>query len=480
MGRALSRHANDAMLDPARVRPARASRAMAASILVVDDVPAMQRVLSSSLSSDGYQVATASSAEEAISRIAEEEFDLILTDIVMPGVGGLAVLERSRLLNPRAAVILMTAYANLETAIAALRQGAWDYLEKPFALDDLSARVERVLERREVLWRERRPLDVPPRGGASPLVGESPAMLALRDQIARTARTPSTVLITGESGVGKELVARALHAVSARRDRPFIAVNCGAIPEALLESQLFGHVRGAFTSAVQANPGLFSAADRGTLLLDEIGELPPPLQVKLLRVMEDRLVWPVGATRPLPVDLRIIASTNRDLAGEVLAGRFRQDLYYRLDVVHLKVPPLRERVADIPLLVDHLVGRLNAKLGTGFLGVEREALRALAARPWKGNVRELENALERAMVLGSGALLSLADLSAPEDSTRAARPHDLREAVRQFERKHLSEVLDEAPLDKRKAADLLGISLASLYRKLNLAPDRSSPPAEDV
>src|SRR5262245_30876464 len=237
MGRALSRHANDAMLDPARVRPARASRAMAASILVVDDVPAMQRVLSSSLSSDGYQVATASSGEEAISRIAEEEFDVILTDIVMPGVGGLAVLEHSRLLNPRAAVILMTAYASLETAIAALRQGAWDYLEKPFALDDLNARVERVLERREVLWRERRrPRDVPPRVGASPLVGESAAMLALRDQIARSARTPSTVLITGESGVGKELVARAVHAASARRARPFIAVKRGRLPQAPLRA----------------------------------------------------------------------------------------------------------------------------------------------------------------------------------------------------------------------------------------------------
>ena len=283
--------------------------------------------------------------------------------------------------------------------------------------------------------------------------------------------------------MGKELVARAVHAASARRDRPFIAVNCGAIPEALLESQLFGHVRGAFTSAVQANPGLFVAADHGTLLLDEIGELPPPLQVKLLRVMEDRLVWPVGGTRPVPVDLRIIASTNRDLAGEVLAGRFRQDLYYRLDVVQLKVPPLRERLADIPLLVDHLVGRLNAKLGTGFLGVEREALRALAARPWQGNVRELENALERAMVLGQRRRCSRSRICpVPEDSATApvARPHDLREAVRQFERQHLSDVLDEAHLDKRKAADLLGISLASLYRKLSPAPDRSSPPPGDA
>ena len=241
-------------------------------------------------------------------------------------------------------------------------------------------------------------------------------------------------------------------------------------------------MRGAFTTAVQANPGLFVAADRGTLLLDEIGELPLPLQVKLLRVMEDRLVWPVGGTRPAPVDLRIIASTNRDLPGEVLAGRFRQDLFYRLDVVQLKVPPLRDRLGDIPLLVEHLVGRLNAKLGTGFLGVEREALRALATRPWKGNVRELENAARAAMVLGGGELLSLADLTLSEDPATApvARPHDLREAVRQFERRHLTDVLDEAHLDKRKAADLLGISLASLYRKLSPGPDRSSPTAGDA
>jgi len=457
---------------------------MPSSILVVDDVRAMQEMLTSSLSSDGYEVATASSGEEAISRIAEQEFDVILTDIVMPGVGGLAVLERSRLLNPRAAVILMTAYASLETAIAALRHGAWDYLEKPFCIDELSARVERVLEQREALWKERlHSRDAhQPRAAAETLVGESGVMRALREQIARSARTPSTVLITGESGVGKELVARAVHAASSRSNRPFIAVNCGAIPEALLESQLFGHVRGAFTTAVQANPGLFTAADRGTLLLDEIGELPLPLQVKLLRVMEDRLVWPVGGTRPAPVDVRIIASTNRDLPGEVLGGRFRQDLFYRLDVVQLKVPPLRERRGDIPLLVDHLVGRLNAKLGTCFLGVEREALWALAARPWKGNVRELENALERAMVLGGGELLSLADLSVSDDPATApvAHPRDLREAIRQFERRHLIDVLDEARLDKRKAADLLGISLASLYRKLSLGPDGSPPPAEDA
>ena len=448
---------------------------MTVSILVVDDVPAMQEVLTSSLTSEGYRVATAGSGEEALSRIVEQEFDVILTDIVLPGVGGLAVLERSRLLNPRVVVILMTAFASLDTAVAALRQGASDYLEKPFCLDELSYRLQRILGQRETRREPLRPLHEPEAQACDALIGDSDAMHVLRDQIAKSARTPSTVLITGESGVGKELVARAVHAAGPRRDRAFIAVNCGAIPEALLESQLFGHVRGAFTTAVQANPGLFVAADHGTLLLDEIGELPLLLQVKLLRVMEDRLVWPIGGTRPTKVDVRVIASTNRDLSGEVLSGRFRQDLFYRLHVVHLKVPPLRERRSDIPLLVDHLVARLNAKLGMRFLGVERPALHALTARLWKGNVRELENVLERGMVLGGGELIALPDLSADTMTTPVARPHDLREALRQFERQHLTDVLDEAHLDKKKAADLLGISLASLYRKLNAGPDEPPP-----
>ena len=445
---------------------------MTASILVVDDMPAMQEVLNCSLASEGYRVATAGSGEEALARIEEQKFDLIVTDIVMPGLSGLEVLERSRLLNPRAAVIVITAYATLETAITALRRGACDYLEKPLRLDELNLRVRRALEYREAIWRARlqqRALPRPPAVDA--LIGESSAMRVLLEQIARSARTPSNVLITGASGVGKELVARAIHGASPRCDRAFVAVNCGAIPETLLESQLFGHMRGAFTTAVQANPGLFVAANRGTLVLDEIGDLPFPLQVKLLRVIEEKHVWPVGATKPVPVDVRIVASTNRDLACEVEAGRFREDLFYRLNVVHLKVPPLRERRSDIPLLVDHLIDRLNAKLGTGFLGIEREALWVLTTQPWKGNVRELENVLERAMVLGSGDLISLQHLSADGTTPGETRPHDLREALRGFERQHLMSVIAETRSDKRAAARLLGISLASLYRKLNVTPD---------
>jgi len=451
---------------------------MTASILVVDDEPAIQDILTWALSAEGYRVATAGSGEEALARVEEEDFDVIVTDIVMPGLDGLEVLERSRVLSPRAAVIVMTAYAALDTAITALRRGASDYLEKPFSVDLLKERVQRLLQYRETLWKDRlvqRAMQPRPAGS---LVGESDAIRALHEQIMLAARTPSNVLITGESGVGKELVARGVHAEGARHDAAFVAINCGAIPEALLESQLFGHVRGAFTTAVQANQGLFVAANQGTLFLDEIGEMPLPLQVKLLRVIEDKSVLPVGGTKPLPVDTRIIASTNRDLEREVEAGRFREDLFYRLNVVHLAVPPLRERRGDIPVLVDHLVHRLNAKLGTHCLGVERAALWSLIGRPWKGNVRELENVLERAIVLGGNDLISMRDLSAEPATGQGAPPQNLRGAVRRFERQHLMEVLAATQSDKRKAARVLGISLASLYRKIRGEDDEPGPDSE--
>jgi DNA-binding NtrC family response regulator len=447
---------------------------MTASILVVDDEPAIQDILTWALSAEGYRVATAGNGEEALARVEREDFDIIVTDIVMPGIDGLEVLERSRVLNPRAAVIVMTAYAALETAIAALRRGASDYLEKPFSVDLLKERVQRLLQYRETLWKDRLvQRAMQPRAVGHSLVGESDAIRALREQITLAARTPSNVLITGESGVGKELVARAVHDEGTRHDEAFVAINCGAIPEALLESQLFGHVRGAFTTAVQANQGLFVAASQGTLFLDEIGEMPLPLQVKLLRVIEDKSVLPVGGTKAVPVDTRIIASTNRDLEREVEAGRFREDLFYRLNVVHLLVPPLRERRGDIPVLVDHLVDRLNTKLGTHCLGVERDALWSLIGRPWKGNVRELENILERAIVLGGNDLISLRDLSMEPATGQGVLPQDLRGAVRRFERQHLKEVLAATQADKRRAARVLGISLASLYRKLRGEEDEA-------
>ena len=445
---------------------------MTASILVVDDESTTQDTLGLFLETEGYRVATARSGEEALTRIEEQEFDVIVADVVMPGVNGFDVLERSRVLNPGAAVILMTGHATVEMAIEALRKGACDYLQKPFVLHDLARCVQRLLRRDTAHQDAARPPRVrPPLPSEGLLVGASDLMRLVREQIARCAPAPSNVLITGESGTGKELVARAVHLASPRRHGRLVAVNCGAIPDSLLESQLFGHVRGAFTSAVQANQGLFVAAHGGTLFLDEIAELPVSLQAKLLRVIEERQVWAVGATRPQPIDVRIIASTNRDLAGEIDVGRFRADLFYRLNVVHLMLPPLRDRREDIPLLVDHVVRRLNVKLQRRVLGVEPEALSALRGHGWKGNVRELEHVLEQAMILGDGDVIGLRHL--PEDlagSPATTRPVDLREAVRLFSRDHVLDVLARAQFNKRDAARLLGISLASLYRKLNVEP----------
>ena len=441
---------------------------MSASILVVDDEPILREALKRLLSLDGYDVAVATDGEDALGCIPRQGFDIIVSDLRMPGLNGLQLLERSRAANPRVGVILVTAYATVDAAVEALRLGANDFLLKPFEMEDLRRSVARVLRLCRAAENGRVVRALPPRPGGQSLVGETPPMIAVRGHIVRCATMPSNVLITGESGVGKELVAAAIHAESPRSDRPFIPVNCGAIPETLIESQLFGHLRGAFTSAMSANPGRFVAADHGTLFLDEIGELPLAMQVKLLRVIEDRHVWPVGATKGVPVDVRIIASTNRDLPAEVKAGRFREDLFYRLNVVHITLPPLRERRADIPLLVKHLMGRLNAKLRTAFIAIEPEALRALLDQPWKGNVRELENVLERAMVLGGGDTLSLQHFAADARTPTTPLERGLRDALRQFERQHVRDVLIEAGWDKREAARMLRISLASLYRKLGM------------
>jgi len=449
---------------------------MNASILVVDDEPILREALKRLLSLDGYEVAVAKNGEDALGCIPRQGFDVIVSDLRMPGLSGLELLERSRAANPRVGVILVTAYATVDAAVEALRLGANDFLLKPFEMEDLRRSVERVLKLCRAAENGRVARALPPRPGGHSLVGETPPMIAVRGHIVRCATMPSNVLITGESGVGKELVAAAIHAESPRSAQPFIPVNCGAIPETLIESQLFGHLRGAFTNAMAANPGLFVAADHGTLFLDEIGELPLGMQVKLLRVIEDRQVWPVGATKGVPVDVRIIASTNRDLPAEVKAGRFREDLFYRLNVVHINLPPLRERRADIPLLVKHLMGRLNAKLRTAFIVIEPDALRALVDQPWKGNVRELENVLERAMVLGGGDTLSLQHFAAETRPPTTPLERGLRDALRQFERQHVRDVLIEAGWDKREAARMLRISLASLYRKLGMFTIGSTMP----
>ena len=441
---------------------------MNASILVVDDERAIQDTLAWCLENDGHGVRTAGSAEEAMAIMADQGFDLVISDIIMPGLSGVDLLRKAHVLRPQALFVLITAFATVETAVEALREGASDYIAKPFKLDELRLRVRRLLEQ-QAACRESASLRRAVESAIldKSLLGESASMHALRNQVARIGPAVSNVLVTGESGTGKELVARAIHAASPRHGQAFVPINCGAIPEALLESQLFGHVKGAFTSAVQGSCGLFVAADRGTVFLDEIGEMPLHLQVKLLRVIEEKQVWPVGGTKPFRVDIRIIASTNRDLAKEVEAGRFRGDLFYRLNVVHVALPPLREHREDIPLLADYFVRELNRKLARRVRAIDPGVLDLLLAHPWKGNVRELEHVIESAMILSETEVLTIGNLPRGFVGESVPAEESLRELNRRSEREHIMAVLARTQFDKRKAARMLGISLASLYRKLD-------------
>jgi DNA-binding NtrC family response regulator len=442
----------------------RVSRAPTRSILVVDDVEAIRDTLRWCFEEAGYHVDAVGSGEEALGRLRRAPSDVVLTDIIMPGIDGIEVLSQARVLAPRTPVIVMTAYATVETAVQALRHGAVDYILKPFQLDDVRARVHRAVAARSDERQEAVPANAEPAWDGN-LVGRSAGIQAVRQQISRVAPTASHVLITGETGTGKELVARAIHSASPRQSQSFVAINCGAIPEGLFESVLFGHVRGAFTSAVYANPGLIAEANHGTLFLDEIGEMPLHFQVKLLRFIEEKEVWAVGRTKPIHIDCRIVASTNRDLRRELEAGRFRDDLFYRLKVVHLSVPPLRERRDDIPLLVEHFVPRLNAKLGTRIRAVDPAAVRALTAHDWPGNVRELMHVVESAMLASDAKDVITLDALPPD--VAPFPPRSLKEAAREFERQRVLEVLAGAAFDKKEAARRLRLSLASLYRKLD-------------
>ena len=434
---------------------------MSRSILMVDDEPLVRDTLRWCLEDAGYHVAAVASGEQALERLRIEPFDVVITDLVMPGIDGLELLGQARVLSPRTPVILMTAYATVETVVEALRRGAVDCILKPFRPDDVRERVERLLNGHATAVSS---ANAEP-AAADGLVGRSAVLQALRRHIARVAPTFSHVLITGETGTGKELVARAIHAQSPRRGQPFVAVNCGAIPEALFESMLFGHVRGAFTGAVHANPGLIASADRGTLYLDEVAEMPRHLQVKLLRFLEEKEVWAVGRTRSVRVDCRIVASTNRDLHRELAAGRFRDDLFYRLRVVELHVPPLRERRDDIACLIEHFIHVLNGELGTRFDVVDDKALAALTEHDWPGNVRELRHVIESAMIAGGpGETITPEDLPA---DVAPVSPRSLKSAARAFERQRILDVLAGTGFDKRVAARRLGLSLASLYRKLD-------------
>ena len=452
-------------------------------ILVVDDERSMREFLEIFFRREGYDVTTADNVESALVAVDADDFDLIITDLQMPERSGLDLLYEVREVSPETPVIMITAFATTENAIAAMKQGAYDYITKPFKVDEIRVVVEKALEKK-TLTRENRRLKTELRSQARSrsLVGTGPAMQRIYDLVAQVAATKSNVLISGESGTGKELVARAIHEQSDRAERPFVAVNCAAIPENLLESELFGHVKGAFTGAVQNKAGLFETADQGTLFLDEVGELSPTLQVKLLRVIQDKCIRRVGGTGDRRVDVRLLAATNRELEQEVSEGRFREDLYYRLNVIQIGLPPLRERPEDVPLLVHHFLEKYSAELGKRIRGIADEALECLLGYAFPGNVRELENVIERAVALSRSDViereaLSPAVLKPPALSTESRIPADgadLERMLASYERGLLMEALQRTGGVKKRAAQLLGVSFRSFrYRLEKLGLDES-------
>ena len=463
-----------------------------ATVLVVDDERNYCIILSELLADEGYEVYTAESGAKALELAAEVDLDLVITDMRMPGMDGLELLRRLKQSQPELPVIMITAFGEVEIAVQAMQAGAFNYLTKPFNNDELLISARKAVEHYAVIQenrRLRRQMQV--RHGFANLIGKTPVMQKVYALIEKVAPTNSSVLITGESGTGKELVARAIHIHSPRRDAPFISVNCAALPETLLESELFGHEKGAFTGAVAMRKGRFELAHQGTLFLDEIGDLPLPLQAKLLRILQEHSFERVGGTRTLTVDVRIVTATNKDLKEEVEAGRFREDLYYRLNVVEIHLPPLRERTEDIPMLVAHFLEQQRKNLGRERLDITPEALRLLTSLPWEGNVRELENTIERAAILCNDDTITPEDVQ-PEPSPGPAAdewgrqldldqvvPPGIRlpEALHTIEKKMLQRALERAGGVQAHAAAELGITKSLLQykmKKFGLHPLRGS------
>ena len=445
-----------------------------ARVLVVDDERSMQEFLEIFFRSEGYEVVTAGDVQSARLHLEGDEFDVVITDIKMPDGSGLDLLHAAHELSPETMLIMITAFASTETAIAAMKQGAYDYITKPFKVDEIRIVVEKALEKK-LLFSENRRLRSELRSQVRDrsIVGSSQVMQHVYDLIAQIANTKANVVITGESGTGKEMVARAIHEGGERCSRPFVVVNCAAIPENLLESELFGHVKGAFTGAVRSKTGLFEAAGGGTLFLDEVGELPLSLQVKLLRAIQEKTFRRVGATRDQSADVRIVAATNRLLDEDVKAGRFREDLYYRLNVIEIPLPPLRERPDDIALLVGHFIEKYARELGKEVTDCSEEAMQKLFRYRFPGNVRELENVIERAVALSRETTIGLeslppALLNPPLPGRTTIIPPegvDLDSLMEEYERSLLLEALIPARGVKKKAAQLLGISFRSFrYR----------------
>jgi DNA-binding NtrC family response regulator len=451
-------------------------------ILVVDDEEIVRESLGGWLEKDGYRVEMAEDGPAAVKKLEAARYGVLIVDLKMPGMDGLQVLEQAKKLQPEIAVVLMTAYATVDTAVSAMKMGAYDYLVKPFDPEEMSMLMQKIVSQqslvrenavlRQALKREYRFRD---------LVSKSPAMQSVF-QLARTAaKSNSTILVLGESGTGKEVLSRAIHAESLRADKAFVAVSCAALTETLLESELFGHEKGSFTGAVTRRIGKFEQADGGTLFLDEVGDIGPKLQLDLLRVLEERKLHRVGGNELIEVDVRIIAATNRDLRKAAMEGKFREDLFYRLNVIPVVIPPLRDRREDIPLLVENFVERLAAEMKKKLDGLSAEAMSAVLAHDWPGNVRELRNVLERGAVVTQGSTIQLSDLGLPAKGEAPPKPGTMA-SLEEVERRHVAAVLSHTGGNVSQSARILGIDRVTLYNKMKkwgLRRDGEDDPARD-
>ncbi len=449
-----------------------------ARILVIDDESSMREFMRIMLGREGYEVTAETSGGRALQNLMrsqrnpENRYDLLITDLMMPEISGLEILTEAKKIDPELEVIVMTAFGSIDTAIEALKKGANDYVTKPFKVEEIKISIKKAIEQKQIK-RQNTALKETLTTGFESFMGDSESILEVKMLAAKAASMDANVLITGESGTGKEVLSRAIHAESRRKSGPFLTINCAALPESLLESELFGHMKGSFTGAIKDKTGLFAAAVDGTFFLDEVGETSPTIQAKLLRVLEEKEITPVGATKPISVDVRVIAATNASLREMVDHGAFRTDLYYRLDVFTIDIPPLRQRPDDIELLAAHFLRRHSAKLDIAERTMEREAMQMLKSYSWPGNVRQLENVLERTVMLAKNDVISIEDL--PEEIRQTTKKSgavlseslELNPNLETMEKAYIYYTLHHTGWNKSKAAKILGIDLSTLYRKID-------------
>ncbi len=446
------------------------------NILLIDDEPLMRMTVQDALESEGYRVSVVETGQKGLALLRKDPFDILITDLKLPDLDGLQILKEVKMTHPEIQVILITAYGSIDSAVTAMKEGASDYLTKPFSMDELLLIIQRLvrikqLEEENLRLKEK----MEERYGLEGLIGKSPQMQKIYDLIETISQTDTTVLIQGESGTGKEMVANAIHFRSLRKNGPFVKVNCSALPETLLETELFGHEKGAFTGALRQRKGRFELAHEGTLFLDEVGEVSPAVQVKLLRVLQERQFERVGGNETISVNVRLICATQKDLKEEIQKGSFREDLYYRLNVVPISLPPLRERREDILLLTEHFIKKFSKKMGKEVSGISEEAQNLLLKYPFPGNIRELENMIERAIALLKGRIIQVEDL--PEElygqqpiiqeiCKKIQEPRPLAQAVNLFEKEYIQSILQKTKGKKGQAAEILGISRKTLWEKI--------------